>query len=501
MNTIKANIGFGSKVISNSKHKQQLKTWKFATHWLLKKSTIDLIHKDNKEQHDLHMKDFGKWTKNNLTDLGPTFIKLGQIASCREDIFSEVFVKELSQLQDDCNPIQDVDVIELVEKELGTSIDTVFSNFDTKPFKAASIGQVHLCTLKNGLDVVLKIKRPNIERDIVDDLKTIQNILNVMNFFHFINSSDITIVDQSKKYLLEEVDYINEYRNIKIFSSTFNNDSNIVIPRIYSKYKSKSMLIMERVDGVKITEIKRKSDRKLAVKLLIECFLIQIIDHGIIHSDPHSGNIAYKNQSLILYDFGFVIDISSIVKESFSDILRCLLNKDSRNLVDILLNAKLIIPLASKQDIVYFFESIFQIVQPNDIDTNLNMLELMQDLGYSDTNRPFSVSNDLIFIGKSITVIDGICKTLDTDYAPEDIVKSFLEQRIDIFDLVLDNSFSDLIEMPKKIQQMNQSIFLIDKTTSVLNAKTIALKRQTLQSKLAMGVVIVLQLILICQSL
>jgi predicted unusual protein kinase regulating ubiquinone biosynthesis (AarF/ABC1/UbiB family) len=129
------------------------------------------------------------------------------------------------------------------------------------------------------------------------------------------------------------------------------------------------------------------------------------------------------------------------------------------------------------------------------------MLELMQDLGYSDTNRPFSVSNDLIFIGKSITVIDGICKTLDTDYAPEDIVKSFLEQRIDIFDLVLDNSFSDLIEMPKKIQQMNQSIFLIDKTTSVLNAKTIALKRQTLQSKLAMGVVIVLQLILICQSL
>ena len=142
----------------NALSAQKLKTWDFASKFVFRKTKIDVLYSrpNLKDRYNEEYADLGRWTKEQLVELGPTFIKLGQIASSRQDIFNEFFVQELVYSQDDCPEIQNYDIVGLIEDELGAPMDDVFTEFDTVPYKAASIGQVHNAVLKNGVDVVVK---------------------------------------------------------------------------------------------------------------------------------------------------------------------------------------------------------------------------------------------------------------------------------------------------------------------------------------------------------
>ena len=468
---------------------QKLKTWDFASKFAFKKTKIDYFHK-NKPTYDSKMKELGAWTKKELIDLGPTFIKLGQVASSRQDVFSEGFTSELETLQDECPPIQDQNIIQMVESELNSNLHEVFESFDTQPYKAASIGQVHNARLKNGIDVVVKVQRPNISNIILNDLKTVREIFGVFTFLRLLSDFDENLLQESEKYLMQEVDYINEARNAKIFRTQFYDDTNYIVPRVCSKYSTKKLLVMERVKGRKITELHKDESKKTAVKLIIECFIQQLVEYGYIHGDPHPGNLAYNKGDLILYDFGLVIDVSTLVRDSFDDIIISLIQKDSKRLTEILIDSKLIFPTSSKPNIVFFFDSLFEMfgtVSVDDTDFDLGeSMEVLNDLGFSDSNRPFTISNDLIYLGKSLSLLDGICRHLDPDYKPLSYIQPYVEDRLEESSINIEGALTNIIEIPSKIKNINSSIISIEKTAYSMKAKTKTIKRDVQQTQMIM---------------
>ena len=217
---------------------QKLKTWKFATKYIWKERFTD----DKAE--------LGRWTKQELLELGPTFVKLGQIASTRGDLYPPEFTRELESLQDNVPPFD----YNLVKD--GLNLD-IFKHFEETPFKSASIGQVHKAVLKNGKRVVVKLKRPGIYETMESDTDTVRKIL---QFFQTIgvdtgNSSDFVLND-SIQYLLGEADYVQEVDNAIKFRRSLRNVDWIKIPRVYKKYCTDEMIVMEYVPTDKITEIK-----------------------------------------------------------------------------------------------------------------------------------------------------------------------------------------------------------------------------------------------------
>lgn len=468
----------------NALSAQKLKTWSFASKFIFRKTKIDVLYSrpNGKQKYNEEYASFGKWTREQLVELGPTFIKLGQIASSRQDILNEFFVQELVYLQDDCPEIQNCDIAGLIEDELGVPMNAVFREFDEAPYKAASIGQVHNAVLRNGVDVVVKVQRPEIEDVIKRDLTNIRQIFRVLELFQITKSYDNSLLDESEKYLMEEIDYVKEADNAKTFRKNFY-DTKCVIPRVCDKYTTKKVLVMERVNGTKITEVADKH-RKKAVKIIIKTFLKQLVDDGIIHGDPHPGNLAFDG-NLILYDFGLVIDVSELVKNSFDDIILCLIQRDSKKLTELLIDSKLIVPSSNKANIVFFFDSVFQMINaPMGDDEQLfeESVESLNELGFSDTNRPFTISNDLIYIGKSLTLLDGICRKLDPEYKPLKFIKPYLEKKIDS-PISLDGILTNIVELPSKIKNMNTSILEIEKTTYSTRNRTKLIKQDLRQTQ------------------
>jgi predicted unusual protein kinase regulating ubiquinone biosynthesis (AarF/ABC1/UbiB family) len=429
------------------------------------------------------MSELGNWTRQNLIDLGPTYVKFGQILSARSDIFCEEFIRELSLLQDECPPIEDVDVVKLVEESIDAKVEDVFVSFDKEPYKAASIGQVHHAVLKNGNKVVVKVQRPNIDVIVKEDLKTIEGITNIFMSIGVIQDCDTELLRQCRRYLMQEVDYVRESSNAIKMKKVLQNEANVKIPRVCTRLSTRNVIIMERIDGIKITELKGNVAKSKAIKVLIDCFVKQILDFGIMHGDPHPGNIAFNKDTLILYDFGLVIDVSVVIRDSFDDIVLSVLQKDSKKLTDILLNAKLIIPTTSKANIVCFFDAVFNILSFRSDAAYQNFdfeesIELLNDLGYSELNRPFTVSNDLIYLGKSLSLLDGICNTLDPDYSAIAYLKPYVETKLNNTNINFDGAMNDIFEVPSKVKNINSSILSIEKSTIGIAAKTRQLRNE-----------------------
>jgi len=460
---------------------QRLRTWDFASKFAIKKAKIDIVYNinQNKKKYDKEYQVLGVWTREQLISLGPTFIKLGQIASSRQDIFNENLINELISLQDECPAIEDCNIKEYVNKELNIPFERIFEKFEEKPYKAASIGQVHQAILKNGVNVIVKIQRPGIDKIIKQDLKNIREIFEIFSYLKITKSYDMKLLDESERYLIEEIDYENEAKNAKIFRKNFYK-TKCKIPRICDKYSTKKILVMEYIEGVKITEIENEEDKKKAVKIIIKTFLKQLIEYGVIHGDPHPGNVAYRDSMLILYDFGLTIDISELIQNSFDDIILSLIQKDSKKLTKLLIASKLIIPTTNQANIVFFFDNIFQMVNMNKEEELFEeSVETLNELGFSDTKRPFSISNDLIYIGKSLTLLDGICRKLDPDYKPLKIIKPYLEEKVDnnITLGSLSGVLEEIVEIPSKIKNMNTSIIEIEKTSYSTRNRTKLIKK------------------------
>ena len=183
--------------------RQKLKTWDFAAKFITRQRKIDIFSK-NSVEYKTSMIEFGKWTNTQLVELGPTFVKLGQLLSTRQDVFPTEFTTQLESLQDDVSPLDSSVVFDIIGTEVGLD---KFLAVSSQPFKAASLGQVHKAKLSNGKSVIVKVKRPGIKELIESDTQNISDILNFLNLVGISTGpSTKKILEDAKEYILDEVD-------------------------------------------------------------------------------------------------------------------------------------------------------------------------------------------------------------------------------------------------------------------------------------------------------
>ena len=439
---------------------QRVKTWKFAAKFLWK------------ERFTEDKAELGRWTKGELLELGPTFVKLGQIASTRGDLYPPEFTRELESLQDNV-PSFDYN---LVKDKLDMNI---FKSFEETPFKSASIGQVHKAVLKNGKHVVVKLKRPGIYETMKSDTNTVRKIL---KFFQSIgvdtgNSSDFVLND-SIEYLLGEADYKQEVENAIMFRRALKDVDWIKIPRVYKKYCTDEMIVMEYVPTEKITEIKnRKVNTKKVCEALVNSYVIQTMDVGLFHADPHPGNLGVsKNGKLVFYDFGLLIKLSEELQKGFKDLFLCIINRDTKGIVNILIGLGVIVPTSSDVgDIELFFENILGYLETLDGGAIMND-DLAVELAME---KPFVVPTSFVYLAKSFSLIEGICLQLDPDFNYFTYLEPMIQQQF-LESIDLSEILKTTTSIPSTIGKINASVLGLEKSRAAMK-RSITKTRQDIQ--------------------
>ncbi|KAL0307258.1 UNVERIFIED_CONTAM: protein ACTIVITY OF BC1 COMPLEX kinase, chloroplastic [Sesamum radiatum] len=250
------------------------------------------------------------WLRECVLQLGPTFIKLGQLSSTRSDLFPKEFVDELAKLQDRVPAFSPSKAKKFVENELGAPIRMLFKEFEDLPIAAASLGQVHRAILHNGEKVVVKVQRPGLKKLFDIDLKNLKLIAEYFQRSETLGGPTrdwIGIYEECAKILYEEIDYVNEGKNADRFRRDFRNIKWVRVPMVYWDYTATKVLTLEYAPGIKINQLDmidaRGYSRANISSRAIEAYLIQILRTGFFHADPHPGNLAIDvDEALIYYD-------------------------------------------------------------------------------------------------------------------------------------------------------------------------------------------------------
>ena len=440
--------------------KQKVKTWKFAAKFLWKNTFVQ-----NKAE-------LGRWTRDQLLDLGPTFVKLGQIVSTRGDLYPQEFTKQLESLQDNVPPVE-YDVVQNI-------VDmSIFKDFEKVPFKSASIGQVHKATLKDGRSVIVKVKRP----DIYNIMKTdTDNVRDIVNFLEKVgvdtgNSSDF-VLNESIEYLLGESDYRQETENAIRFRKQMKDVKWLKVPKVHEEFCTDDMIVMEYVESTKLTEIDDpKINKKKICEALINSYVIQTMDKGFFHGDPHPGNLGFSDKGkLVFYDFGLIINLSEELREGFKKLFACIINRDTKGIVEVLVALKVIIPMTSDlSDIELFFDSILAYLETLDGSNFVNDDVALQ----LAAEKPFVVPSSFVYLAKTFSLIEGICVELDPNFNYftylEPMIKQQFVETIDIQDAVMKT-----VEMPNKIRNISTAVLGLEKSKAAMK-RSMAKTRQEIR--------------------
>ena len=279
-----------------------------------------------------------------LEELGPAFIKLGQILSTRPDLLGVDLIQELPKLQDDVPPFPFTDVRDILENEFGKPLDHIFSYFGEQPLAAASIGQVHRARTLDGKEVVVKVLRPGIRQTIEVDLEIMMHLAGLAE--KHLEGWDVQrptrIVTEFARTIEKELDYTMESANMLRFARQFHDDPDIYIPRVYKELSSKRFLTMEYIDGVKVSDISRLKERGLDPTIVAErgfdLVMKQIFVYGFFHADPHPGNIFILPDNVVCFlDFGMMGRVDLASREDFVDLILSVVQRDEKKTTDALL--------------------------------------------------------------------------------------------------------------------------------------------------------------------
>ena len=302
---------------------------------------IELIKKMHKPDRELST--FER-IRCALEDLGPTFVKFGQIMSLRPDLLPKELIEELSRLQDEVAPVEFVQIKETVEKSTEKPLQETFSIFDAEPLAAASISQVHRAVLKNdGRIASVKVRRPRIRSKMKRDLDILAVVAEQLHErVEDLKTYDLpNLVRVLRRSLLRELDFNREARNMKIARAYAGEDPEIHIPEVYEEYCSESLLVMEYVQGTKVKDLRNEAltDPESLARQGLKAAIKQILEDGFFHADPHPGNLLITEEERIcLMDWGMAGRLSERDRYELIDLLKSVVDKDSESMVHALLH-------------------------------------------------------------------------------------------------------------------------------------------------------------------
>lgn len=371
-----------------------------------------------------------------LIDLGPTFIKIGQSLSTRGDLLSWEYIKALSELQDRVPGFNGEQAISIVESELNNSIHALFREFERVPIAAASLGQVHKARLHTGEEVVVKIQRPGLDRLLTLDFQALyQLILFVQRYFPWTRKYELEkIHHEFRKLVFQEIDYLQEGKNADRFRENFQGQSRILVPLVYWQYTTKKVLTLEYLPGIKIDDRSTLEsigiDVKEINKIGISCYLKQLLVDGFFQVDPHPGNMAVQpDGSLIFYDFGMMAEINTLNKSEMTRSFFALLRKDTDELVDTLISMGLVEPSSDMEPIRTLVEFAVDRFRERPIEFQ-EFNEIKGQILVMFEQQPFRLPAEMTFILKALGTLDGIARTLDSEYNLIACAKPFIKSLV-----------------------------------------------------------------------
>lgn len=372
------------------------------------------------------------WIRETFLDLGPTFIKLGQLFSTRADLFPIEYVEELSKLQDRVPAFSYEQVEEIIRSDLGKSIPELYRTFDPIPLAAASLGQVHRAQLHSGEEVVVKVQRPGLKRLFEIDLAILRGIA-----YYFQRHPEwgkgrdwLGIYEECCRILWLEIDYINEGRNADTFRRNFRQQQDWVqVPRVFWRYASPRVLTLEYMPGIKISHYDALEaaglDRKRLAYLGAKAYLHQLLEDGFFHADPHPGNIAVSPEgSLIFYDFGMMGQVQPITRDRLMITFLGIAQRDADLVVASLVDLG---ALAEVEDMGPVRRSI-QYILDNLMDRPFeeqSVVEISDDLYAVAYDQPFRFPATFTFVMRAFSTLEGVGKGLDPDFNFMEAAKPF----------------------------------------------------------------------------
>jgi ubiquinone biosynthesis protein len=361
-----------------------------------------------------------------LEELGPTFVKLGQTFSNREDLLPPELIQELQKLQDRVEVV-DMNVEEILENEFNISVKEHFSEIISKPLATASIAQVYKATMISGEEVILKIKKPDVLSVIEGDLLLIKDLVKLISTYSEI-ASKLNIkqaIATFEKSLLEEVSLVDERNNIKQFSLNFKNNKETYVPIVYDEFSNNNVLCMEFIDGIKVTDKSELLNHHLdPVKISevgLRLFVSQILDYGFFHADPHAGNILVKKDGRVVFiDFGAVGKIQPNDKEVLESLIVAFVAKNSNKIIRSLKKMAVSYEIPDERKFENDVDEVLNFVHSTslkDIDPHI-IINKMKDV--LKDNRLY-MPDYFYLLFKGIGLIEGVGRTINPDL---DIVKS-----------------------------------------------------------------------------
>ncbi len=374
------------------------------------------------------------WIRETLLELGPTFIKVGQLFSTRADIFPTEYVEELSKLQDKVPAFSYEQTQAIIEQDLGKPIHELYRNFDPIPLAAASLGQVHRARLHSGEEVVVKVQRPGLKKLFHIDLEILKGIARYFQRHRKWGQGRdwMGIYAECCKILYEEIEYLNEGRNADAFRRNFRSESWVRVPRVFWRYAAPRVLTLEYVPGIKISHYEALEaaglDRKELAKLGARAYLQQILDSGFFHADPHPGNLAVSaDGSLIFYDFGMMGQIQPLTREKLMGVFFGVAQKDGDRVVQSLIDLG---ALAPTDDMGPVRRSV-QFMLDNFMDKPMesqSISAISDDLYEIAYGQPFRFPATFTFVMRAFSTLEGVGKGLDPDFNFMEVARPFAMQ-------------------------------------------------------------------------
>lgn len=306
----------------------------------LSKLKFDFIRDWIKDEQGIPLASFSreKRIRLALTELGPTFIKLGQVLSQRPDLIGPNLATELTSLQSELPADPPEDIRKLIEKELGKPVEELFAEFDGRAIASASIGQVHLARLHDGSRVVVKVQHPNIQNIVREDMEVLAGLATLVTHIPEIEVWKPTVlVEQLSKSLKRELNFSRELQNLQLFARVLKDYSGVRIPAPYPKLSTSRVLTMELLTGVPVSKLADEGDERFndvsrhkLAKLAAEVYIEMTFIHGVYHADPHPGNVlVLENGDLGLLDFGMVGRIDDRLRETIEEMLLAVASRDT----------------------------------------------------------------------------------------------------------------------------------------------------------------------------
>jgi ubiquinone biosynthesis protein len=371
-----------------------------------------------------------------LTDLGPTYVKLGQVLASRVDVFPPSWIAEFEKLHNQVPPVPFDEIRPELEARYGRPLDEVFAGFETEAFAAASIAQVHRATLQDGTRVVVKVRRPGIVAKVEADLRILNHVARLleMEIPESRRYRPSQIVGQLRRSLRGELDLVREARNIDVFARHFRDDATVHIPNVFWEYCGETVNVQEELRGIPGTELERARAEGMDLPMLAargaDVVLKMILIHGHYHADPHPGNVMYLSDNRIgILDFGMVGRLTDARRDQIINFLGALIRKDELDMLNVLImwagDA-----VVDEDKLAYDLSEIMFAYDDLPL-KEIRFGPLLSDITAIMRENNLAMPADLTLLFKALITLEGLGHQLNPDFHMVDHLEPFVWQVIE----------------------------------------------------------------------